>query len=170
MNKKKLIILEGSDGSGKSTIAARLEKETGFKLEHHGPVSSYLEGKMQYFHEAYRINESTIKDRFYFGEAIFAPLYRGYDGSEYFESLEDLLMERFDVLLVLVTAPYEIIIQRINERGEDFVEPEHFKICYDKAREVFNKSKLPKIIVDTHNDSLTNNVEKIRKLVFTNMY
>lgn len=162
MKKKNFIWLIGSDGSGKSTLAEALNNEFGYKIHHFGPVKTYEEGKETYFNFIENTNESVICDRFSEGEAIFAPLYRGYDGSHYFEELENKLMEKFNVLLVLAYSPFEIIEQRIEARGEDFVKPEHLKYCFDKVKEIYLDSNLPKIVAPTYVYSPEELVELIK--------
>jgi len=164
MMKKDFIILMGSDGAGKSTIAEGLSEILGYPVEHHGPVKSHEEGFNEYFNCVKETNYSVIKDRFYEGERIFAPLYRGYEAS-YFPYLEQELIEKFNVILVLVYAPFPVIEKRLEERGEDFVRPEHFRYCFDKVVEIFNDSILPKMIIDTSLDTAEENIMKIVKRV-----
>lgn len=162
MFKKKpnFIILIGSDGAGKSTIAQGLSEALSYPVEHHGPVKSYEEGKAEYFGDIERIDYSVIKDRFHEGEAIFAPIYRGYK-ADYFEELEHKLMEKFNVLLVLVRPPYYIIEERLVERGEDFVKKEHWAKAYDSVNEVYWNSNLPKITIDTNQYTVEQNIKQI---------
>jgi thymidylate kinase len=162
--KKDFVILIGSDGAGKSTIAEGLSEILGYPVEHHGPVKSHEEGYHEYFNCVRNTDYSVIKDRFHEGERIFAPIYRGYE-AEYFPYLEQELMEKFNVVLVLIYAPFPVIKQRLEERGEDFVKPEHFKYCYDKVLEIFNDSTLPKMMIDTSLDSVEENVSKIVKRI-----
>lgn len=168
--KKKMIIFCGADGSGKTTLAGEISRLTGFPVEHHGPVHTYLEGKMQYFHDVYKNDYSVIKDRFYEGEVIFAPLYRGYE-ADYIEELEDLIIEKFDPLLIYVHAPFDVLVKRCKERGEDFIKNDaDMFYFYELTNKFFNMSKLPKIMINSDDFTLENNVEKIRKHLFTNMY
>jgi thymidylate kinase len=162
--KNDFIILIGSDGAGKSTVAQGLNKVLGYPVEHHGPVKSHEEGYHEYFNSIKNTDYSVIKDRFHEGERIFAPLYRNYEAN-YFPKLESELLYKFNPLLVLVYAPFKTITKRLQERGEDFVKPEHFEYCYDKVVEIFNQSNLPKMIVDTNEHSPNEIVENIVKRI-----
>lgn len=162
--KNKFIILIGSDGAGKSTIAKGLNQYFGYPVEHHGPVKSHEEGYKEYFGDVERINYSVIKDRFHEGERIYAPLYRGYE-AQYFPELEKEIMKKFDPLLVLLQPPLQTVLDRIAVRGEDFVKPEHIEYCYDKITEIFNDSILPKIVIDTSRNHSADNVKKIVKRI-----
>jgi thymidylate kinase len=163
--KNNFIILIGSDGAGKSTIANALSEKTGFPIEHHGPVKSYIDGKLEYLNSIKDNDYSVIKDRFFEGERVYAPLYRGYE-ADYFPYLERILIEKFNVLLVHLQPPFETIIKRIAERGEDFVKPEHFHYCYNKIEEIYKDSTLPKITINT-DENIDENVEKILQTLFT---
>jgi thymidylate kinase len=154
----------GSDGSGKTTIAEGLSKILSYPVEHHGPVLSYEEGYNEYFNCIKNTDYSVIKDRFHEGEKIYAPLYRGYEAS-YFPELEKALLEKFNVLLVLLQPPLQTVLDRIAVRGEDFVKPEHIEYCYDKITEIFNDSTLPKMIVDTSRHTTEENISKILKRI-----
>jgi thymidylate kinase len=158
--KKDFIILMGSDGSGKSTIAEGLSNILGYPVEHHGPVKSYNEGFLEYFNCIKNTDYSVIKDRFHEGERVYAPLYRGYEAA-YFPELERELIKKFNVLLVLLQPPLQVILDRIAIRGEDFVKPEHIEYCYDKITEIFNDSTLPKIVIDTSRKTPEENINKI---------
>jgi deoxyadenosine/deoxycytidine kinase len=160
MKKNDFIILIGSDGAGKSTIAEALSNALGYPVEHHGPVKSYEEGKAEYFGDIERIDYSVIKDRFHEGEKIFAPIYRGYE-ADYFDELEKQLVEKFNVMLVLVRPPYYIIEDRLIERGEDFVKKEDWGKAYDAVNTVYHQSSLPKITIDTNQYTVEQNVKQI---------
>lgn len=165
-DKHDFIILIGSDGAGKTTTAKELSSLLSYPVEHHGPVKSYQEGYNEYFNSIRNTDYSVIKDRFHEGERIFAPLYRHYEAT-YFPELEKALMEKFNTTLVLVHAPFNVIVKRLEERGEDFVKPEHFEYAYDKVIDIFNESNLIKMIVDTEKYTVEQNVKKIVKRVYS---
>lgn len=159
--KNDFIILVGSDGAGKSTIAEGLSNVLDYPVEHHGPVKNYEEGKKEYFDCVENTNYSVIKDRFYEGEKIYAPIYRNYNGSDYFAELEEKLKEKFNVLLVLVEPPFEIVEQRLLERGEDFIKREDWHYAYCAMRDFFYDSSLPKVRISTYEHTLEDNVNYI---------
>lgn len=152
MEKKDLFIVVGSDGSGKTTLVEQLYRLTRYKTKHFSAPKSYEEAKNDYFTFAITNEENYICDRFYEGEVIFAPLYRGYT-ADYFDKLEEVLKEKYNVILILAYAPFNVIEKRLFERGEEFVKQEHFQYCYDKVVDFFNSSTLPKMIVDTNQAS-----------------
>lgn len=163
-NKPNFILLVGSDGAGKSTVANKLNEALGYEVHHFGPPKNYEDGKQQYFGFIEKTDTDVICDRFHEGEKVYAPIYRGYE-ADYFPELEKALMEKFNVLLVLVYAPFPAIEQRLKERGEDFVKPQHFQYAFEKVIEIFNESNLPKMMIDTSLNSVEQNVEKILKRI-----
>jgi thymidylate kinase len=158
--KKDFIILIGSDGSGKSTIANSLNDSLGYQVHHFGPPKNYQDGKDQYFRFILENDEDVVCDRFHEGEKIYAPIYRGYE-ADYFGELEYLLQLKFNPLLVLIRPPFKVIEQRLEERGEDFVKQEHWYYCYLKLIDIYSQSNLPKITIDTSVYTVEENVKKI---------
>lgn len=147
--KNKFVILTGSDGSGKSTLADLLSLATRTEKHHFGPPKSYQDGKDMYYNFIKEnVHRNVICDRFHEGERIYAPLYRGYT-ADYFRDLEMTLEAHYEPLLVLVYAPFDVILERIAVRGEEFVKPEHLKYCYERMLQEFNDSTLPKMMIDT---------------------
>lgn len=159
--KSKFVILTGSDGSGKSTIAERLSIATGYEKFHFGPPKDYEDGKKMYYDFIRNnVGKNVLTDRFHEGERIYAPLYRGYT-ADYFRDLEMTLEAHYNPLLVLVYAPFDVILDRISKRGEDFVKPEHIEYCYKAMIDEFNDSTLPKMIIDTSISNEYDNVTSI---------
>lgn len=147
--KKRLIIVIGADGSGKTSVVEALNNKLRYNTKHFSNPKDYQDAKDSYYKFLEETNENYILDRYYEGEMIFAPIYRGYDGSDYFKDLETKLKDKFDVLLVYLCPPLEVILERIAERGEDFVKEEHYEYCYKKVSNFFGMSSLNKIVFDT---------------------
>lgn len=73
-----IIILEGPDGSGKTTLAKQLV-ESGFKYHHEGPPRNpdmlFVYGSK--LKEIYDAGGNWVLDRFHLGENVYGPLVRG---------------------------------------------------------------------------------------------
>jgi len=92
----KVIILEGPDGGGKTTLAKKLEA-MGFKYEHEGPppantdlISYYLER----LNRAIESSHNTVFDRLWLGERVYGPTARcldriGHEGQKLFMRLHN---------------------------------------------------------------------------------
>lgn len=129
------IILEGVDGSGKSSlasdIAARIHKQypgdTVHEL-HSGPLktdpyTAYIKPFLDYKPGS---GVHYVCDRLHVGERIYGPLYRGQSaitGAQWVW-IEMWLASR-GATLVHVTQTLETIRKRLAARGEDFLQDEH---------------------------------------------
>lgn len=138
-----LIILEGVDGAGKSTLATAIIKEIE-KLHPNDTVkylhSSQLKGSV-YEEYAERLADYSpgtgnhvVIDRWHVGERIYGPLYRdssGYDiASGSYEWIELLLASK-GARLWNVTQELEVLQERLAIRGEDFLEERHVSFVRD---------------------------------------
>jgi hypothetical protein len=78
----KVIVLEGPDGGGKTTLANKLVKK-GFKYHHEGPpppeVVDLLAYYLQILYTAIEAPHDTVFDRLWLGERIYGPICRGAD-------------------------------------------------------------------------------------------
>ena len=112
-NKKPtLIIIEGIDGVGKSTVAQKVSEMLNLPIEHHGPVKSMEEGRNEYFDFLEKCNYSVVKDRFAMGEETYSIIYRGYK-ADYMRELEKELMKKFKVKLFFITGDDNFIKNRL---------------------------------------------------------
>ena len=78
---KKIIILEGPDGSGKSTAAKMLQTKFGYIHVHEGPPPPELDPQEYYWKKLLHYIEesqrtSFVLDRFHLGELVYAPIAR----------------------------------------------------------------------------------------------
>jgi thymidylate kinase len=147
-----LIIVEGCDGTGKSTFAAGLagylrHPRSGNRgrvfVEHFGPPRGdpfveYSELLIQYIPN---MGVHLICDRFHLGELVYGPLYRGgtqLRGSR-LRTLEDMLVKRGAVLIHMTHKP-EVLLERQAANGEDFLKPEHVQRVVRRFKEVYTES------------------------------
>lgn len=137
-----LIIFEGSDLSGKSTIAENVAKKL--------PADTYLtkmcsrpkdnsdEEKnkvykrywniVEWYKFIYTLSEgkdTMVLDRFYPSEAVYS-FKRGYDAlvDKRIAELDTYIDAEFKALIIYCEPSMEVLKQRLNNRGDDFIDEE----------------------------------------------
>lgn len=156
-NKKKgfVIVLEGCDKVGKSTVAAQLSQLLSWpvlKFGQPGPDGAFKEYCYALAHQ----DGPFIADRFHIGESVYGPIYRG-AGMNQFDArhIENELRERGCLLVLMEDAP-ERIIARFKEHDETFAKEEHVRAIISHFDELFWRSRLPKIRASLHQHLATN--------------
>lgn len=137
MTKTTVYILEGSDCTGKSTLAQKLSEATGFKIvkgssfEHSKCTNEELYKK---FLELTKL-DNVIIDRFIWSNLCYATLYSDYSilTDEQRKHIISLMKDKAE--LVWLTAPNEVIKQRLSIRGDDYINEE----AVDSINELNNK-------------------------------
>ena len=158
----KYIIIEGTDNSGKSTQAELIIKNLDNLVFHKIHYSSlpFKENKrktqdysLRMYNSMFRMMKSLAKediniifDRSHLGEAIYAPLYRGYSG-DYVFNLEKEYVNDLKDNLYLITLINDSSIILTRDDGKSFYKNEEgikaevdgFKLAHRKS---FIKNKL----------------------------
>lgn len=138
-----LIVAEGVDGSGKSTLIAELSHLAGneTRVKHRGPLKTHPLLEYVYDLIAYQPDRDTILcDRWHVGELVYGPLYRS--KSELTPAMTryvEMFLASRGALRLMMSTPYEVVQHRITERGEDFLQPEHLHLVHDFYSEYARK-------------------------------
>lgn len=130
-----LIALEGCDGTGKSSLAQSIVDQIKKQfpddevhLLHSGPLdtdpyTAYLAPLKDYTPGS---GVHYVLDRWHVGEMVYGPLYREKSQINHATWVWlELWFASRGMTLVHVTQTLDIIRQRLEERGEDFLQPEH---------------------------------------------
>jgi hypothetical protein len=128
-----LILLEGCDKTGKSTMAERLKacwenRYGGVEIIHRGPIPPGKDPMQEYWSELPdpEPDKLSILDRWHLGELVYGPLYR--DRSKITtgdaQRIHAALKMR-GALMILMEAPEPIVEQRFLAEGEDFTAINH---------------------------------------------
>lgn len=172
-----IIIVEGSDKVGKSTIIQDLVDSQ--KQQHKDPVvlklsqkpkndseSERLKVKIAYqelFEQAKKISEQrlVIFDRAYPSEMTYS-VKRKYDAMkdkfwwDFDSKLGAKNLSQMKVLLIYCTAPIEIIKERMKKENEEFLKVEETEVIQRRYEQFLKKTYLPHIVVDTTKNRIAN--------------
>lgn len=140
-----LIVVEGIDGSGKSTLIANLvhHMPDNVGIMRRGPINRHPMEEYEYdlsgYAGLYDDTHHLLLDRWHIGEMIYGPLYRGTSQLTPAMKLHvDLLLQKFGALKLLMDTPLDVVKQRLASRpgGEKFLKPEHMQLVYDAYHEL----------------------------------
>lgn len=121
-----IIILEGPDGAGKTTLANQLHLLLPYSWRlHRGPLRRDPFDEYEADLETWDGYTPIICDRWHLGELIYGPILRGASQLDKVARwhIEAFLLAR-GALQVIITAPLAELRQRLNARGDELVTPE----------------------------------------------
>lgn len=169
MPKSNIVIIEGLDRLGKSSLIENIIRQRGFHnylhyekpkaVEYYGAsLEAYQRDSFRYgfnlISNAQLWSSNIVFDRFHLGEYVYSPMYRGYDGDYVFdlesECIENLVLKKAEdtIKLILLTSSD---FSFISDDGLSF-NPENKEKEQIKFIEAFNKSAIVnKVIIDVHN-------------------
>jgi thymidylate kinase len=130
-----IIIVEGVDGSGKSTFIEMIKEEIPDRFNviswHCGPIEYTAEE--EYYLPLLGVEEDfMVSDRWHVGEMIYGPLYRSESKveGEWKEKIEKLL-DDLGAIKVIMMPNLEEVKRRLADRGEDYLQDEHVEEVYN---------------------------------------
>ena len=131
-----IIVLEGVDATGKSTLAQKAKQYyPAASLHHFGPPQSHPLKEYSFPAQHASIFDGvTVFDRYHWGELVYGPRYRGESllGPEGFLWVE-LLLESRGAVTVVTTGDPDRILERVQKLEDDFVrmDRDHLKEMQD---------------------------------------
>lgn len=142
-----LVIIEGPDCAGKTTLAENMRRYTACKVLHRGPPEDdafveYTADLQSYQPEA--IGANVVCDRWHWGELVYGPMLRGESklDEEAFRAVEDFLLVRGAVVAYLWDTPAELA-RRLVQRGDDLVKGTDAEEMLTRYETVAWESRLP---------------------------
>jgi thymidylate kinase len=157
-----IIMLEGTDGAGKSTLGNRLveyAQKRGFTAElwHRGvPERHPLE---EYEYDLEQANPPSdhliVMDRWHLGQLVYGGLYRdenllGVSGAWHVNAL----LERYGAVQFIVSPPLEEIRRRLGVRGEDYLKAEHVEHVWTSYQVLAERFGIPILACDLDDEDL----------------
>lgn len=117
------VIIEGPDGSGKTTLAKRLCAEQGYEYHHEGPPPSHAVFE-HYARLLVETSSPTVFDRLHLGELVYGPLLRGESKlTDYHVMLLNRLMLARGIRLVTCLPRWQTCLAN-NRAKEEFIKTE----------------------------------------------
>lgn len=119
-----IFIIEGPDGSGKTTLAQKLSKQTGYPVVHRSQPKSEEEKlqMLQGYVDAIEAGKNVIFDRCWYSEMAYGPVMRDKSVITYPEMylLEERLAKH-GALIIYCTDKPKTLWRRATKRGEDYI-------------------------------------------------
>lgn len=119
-----IFIIEGPDGSGKTTLAETLSTQTGYPIIHRTQPKSDEEKAemMESYIDVIKSGRNAIFDRCWYSEMVYGPVMRdtsviSYGQMQYLESI----LSKVGALIIYCTDVPEVLWQRATRRGEDYI-------------------------------------------------
>lgn len=141
-----IIIIEGPDGSGKTTLANQMSMQTGYPIMHRSKPETKEEKEAMYKEYAALASSkrNIILDRCWYSEMVYGNVMRDESVIDFYEmyDLEQLVANGGGMVIYCTGQPH-VLYKRAKQRGEDYItDYEDFKaICslYDSLMGVPHK-------------------------------
>lgn len=136
-----IIIIEGIDGSGKTTLAKQLSAQTGYPIIHKSNPKDDVEKlrMMGEYLQLVRGNKNVIFDRCWYSEMAYGPVMRD---KSYISFPQMYELERHaakaGALIIYCTGPLHVLWNRCQKRGENYVvSRDNFNEIYKEFEDIF---------------------------------
>lgn len=130
-----LIVIEGPDGSGKTTLAKQLAERFGLTYHHEGPPPKDIPALEHYGAVLENLRqEKVVFDRFALGERVYGPVLRGVDGlGEEGWNLIQRLFRATNVFTILCLPAYDTCYRAWSSGREELVKDNfQFNAIYNR--------------------------------------
>lgn len=119
-----ILIIEGPDGSGKTTLANQLSRQTGYPIIHRSQPKTEEEKKLMMgeYIQTIKANKNAIFDRCWYSEMVYGPVMRDASVLSYPEMYElERLAAKAGAMIIYCTGPESALWMRCMKRGEDYI-------------------------------------------------
>ena len=121
---KMIIIVEGPDGAGKTTLAEKISAQTKFPIEHRSkPKTEEEKAKMmEDYLNLVKSARNVILDRCWYSEMVYGRVMRDQSYIDYPQMYElEKGLAKHGALIIYCTGPKERLWARATRRGEDYI-------------------------------------------------
>jgi thymidylate kinase len=137
-----IIVIEGPDGSGKTTLAQQLSRQTSYPIIHRSQPKSDEEKKlmMGMYLQAIKENKNAIFDRCWYSEMAYGPVMRDASVISYPEMYElERMLAKNGAMIIYCTGPEPALWMRCQKRGEDYIKSrDDFKAIYTNYQNIMS--------------------------------
>jgi len=141
-----ILIIEGVDKNGKTTLANRLVQEYGAEYVKFGqptkpPFQEYSE-----FIASVDPSKTYVLDRFFIGELVYGPIYRGKSGITLgqLKDLERVLLDKVaETVIVYCKTNIEQVRTNFEAEHEEFAKASDIAALRKKYHDILKKQVLP---------------------------
>jgi thymidylate kinase len=162
-----VVWIEGTDNTGKTTLAKRLAEE--FNLDYTHCAKPKTDNPFnEYADMIDSIREDSVFDRGYLGEFVYSQLWRGgcSISLKQFAELDLQCMMKFEhAILIHATAPFEVIKERCIDQKEELLKLDQIQKCQALFEEIVGHCQLPKIVYDSSVETPEDIIQKIKALI-----
>ena len=119
-----IYIIEGADGTGKTTLANYLSKATGFPIKHRSNPKNEEERKEMYnsYLEDIKSSKNVIWDRSFYSEIVYGPIMRDQSYIDKAQMLEfELLLAKSGAVIIFCDTCVDTSWDNMQERGESYI-------------------------------------------------
>lgn len=163
-----LVIIEGPDKAGKTTLAKEITKRFGYCYSHFGAPGP--DPGREYADFLCKLERPTVCDRFYIGEQVYGPLLRG---KSLISNLQKAVLERLcrfrGAVLIYASTPLEVCQERLARSKDDDVTPVQNAIAWKMFQEIIKEIHIaPMCLYDSSRaESLDVLLAQIRPVLHT---
>jgi thymidylate kinase len=160
-----LIIIEGADKTGKTTLAKRLCERLKYDYAHFGAPGK--NPAQEYANFLQTIERPVVCDRFLYGEQVYGPLLRG---KTLITELQLKTLERLSrskgAILIHACTPYLTVSERLKRDGDNMITPEQNYHAYFDFERIISKANIPILKYQAANSNSADDfIDEVRSVI-----
>lgn len=163
-----IYIIEGGEGTGKTTLANFISKHTGYPIKHRSNPKTEEERKNMYasYIEGIRSGENMIWDRSFYSEMVYGPIMRDQSYITYAQMLEfEVELSKVGAIVIYCYDDPRAAWKRAQNRGEEYIkEYDKHLLIMGKYDDLFiNNAHVTPILLYQIKDALMKGIEDLCK-------